>query len=216
MSSLTEPPAAHQATRVKRERGLKTEQSLLIAAGNVFSRLTYSEARLKDVAEEAGISQGALYFHFGNKHDVARAVLSAQQDRMRFVLDEVLAMPSKTGIERILLLMESLANLMASDELVQAGILLSTQPGTDLGIHSKRPYEEWTTVTAKILKQGIADGSILPALDVQATANVLNNIFVGAQTLAGIKDKWISLPARIEAASDVIILILTTPTPGSN
>lgn len=200
-----------ERTRVKRAHGLETQHTLLLAAGKVFSRLAYSEARLKDIADEAEISQGALYFHFGNKDDVAHAVLNAQQERMRFVLADVLAHPS-SALDRIFLLFEGLATLVASDELVQAGIGLSMQQGTGLGIESKAPYEEWVAIAAEILQQGVADGSMRSDLDPQAAAELLNEIFVGAQTLAGIEDKWASLPRRVAAARALIFLLLTTPS----
>lgn len=71
-----------EADVVKRANGLATQRLLLSAAGSIFSRMPYAEARLKDIADEADISPGSLYFHFGNKDDIAKAVISIQQERM--------------------------------------------------------------------------------------------------------------------------------------
>ena len=51
---------------------------LLEASGRVFSRLPYDQAKLKDISDEVGASQGSIYFHFGNKYDIAEAVLVVQ------------------------------------------------------------------------------------------------------------------------------------------
>lgn len=199
---------AEVRTQVKRPHGLETQQALLVAAGQVFSRLAYSEARLKDIAEAAGISQGALYFHFGNKEDVAQAVLDAQQERMRAVLDDVTSRVG-TELDRMLRLFDGLGHLVSSDELVQAGIRLSMQPGTGLDARAIAPYKDWVAVASAIIREGIADGSMSPDLNADASAELVNEIFVGAQTLAGIEDRWESLPRRVAAARSVIAMLLT-------
>ena len=193
--------------RVKRPHGLETQQALLVAAGEVFSRLAYSEARLKDISEAAGISQGALYFHFGNKEDVAQAVLEAQQERMRAVLDDVTGR-SGTALQRMLMLFEGLGRLVSSDQLVQAGIHLSMQPGTGLDAPASAPYKNWVAVASVIIQEGIVDGSMSPNLDANAAAELVNELFVGAQTLAGIEDRWESLSRRVAAARDVLTMYL--------
>lgn len=195
--------------KTKRANGIETQNALLTAAGSIFSRMAYSQARLKDIVDEAGISQGSLYFHFGNKDDVAYAVLAVQQERMGAVLSSALNAPG-TGLDRMLSVMEGLANLIASDELVQAGIRLSTQPGTGLDLRSATPYADWVEYTAIVLRDGVTDGSMAPDLDTRAASELLNEIFVGAQTLAGIEDRWTSLPRRIAAARSAIRSLLTS------
>jgi hypothetical protein len=48
-------------------------------------------------------------------------------------------------------------------------------------------------------------------LEVRATAELLNEIFVGAQVLSGLEDKWASLPRRVAAAQAGIRMLLTSP-----
>ena len=40
------------------------------AATNVFSRLTYAEATVEDIAEECGVAPTAVYYHFGGKEEL--------------------------------------------------------------------------------------------------------------------------------------------------
>ena len=198
-----------ETTATKRAHGLETQRALLAAAGAVFSRMSYADARLKDIAEEAGISQGSLYFHFGNKDDVARAVLAVQQERMGQVLATIRERPG-SGLDCVLRLFEGLADLIAADELVQAGIRLSMQPATGLEDDSSAPYAAWVDVAADLVQDGVDDGSMAPDLDVRASAELLNEIFVGAQVLSGLEDKWASLPRRVAAARAGIRTVLTS------
>jgi AcrR family transcriptional regulator len=194
--------------RGMQQRGIESRQALLDAAGVVFARMPYSQARLKDISDESGISPGSLYFHFGNKEDVARAVLAAQQERMTKVLASATAGDSP-ALEKVIHLFDGLAKLIATDHLVQAGIRLSLQPATGLEITATTPYFEWVDVAARLIAEGASDGSIAETVNVTEAAELLNEIFVGAQVLAGLEDDWHSLPARITRAHWLIRELLT-------
>ncbi|MCK5430999.1 MAG: TetR family transcriptional regulator [Anaerolineales bacterium] len=53
----------------------QTRQDLLAAALTVFSNKGYEAARLEDIAEMAGVTRGAIYFHFGNKAGLFMALV---------------------------------------------------------------------------------------------------------------------------------------------
>ena len=57
--------------RTKKDAEL-TRQQLLKAGFKVFGDKGYAAARLSDVAEEAGVTRGAIYWHFENKKDFPR------------------------------------------------------------------------------------------------------------------------------------------------
>jgi len=54
----------------KQEQAEKTKLDLLDAALVVFSKKGYSTTRLEDIANQAGVTRGAFYWHFKNKSDV--------------------------------------------------------------------------------------------------------------------------------------------------
>jgi AcrR family transcriptional regulator len=49
------------------KKGLRTRGTILEAAARVFARDGYVEARMLDIASEAGLSTGGLYRYFDNK-----------------------------------------------------------------------------------------------------------------------------------------------------
>ncbi|MGS0562826.1 TetR family transcriptional regulator [Microbacterium aurugineum] len=192
----------------KTARARKTRDALLLAAARVFSRQSFADARLKDISDDAGISQGSLYFHFGNKDDIAAVILETQQEHMTAALEDALATPL-TGLDRIVQLAKGLAAVISSDVIVQAGIKLGPQLDTDLTNTARAPYFEWVRITEELISAGIEDGSIRPTVDARTTAEFLNELFVGIQVFSELADSWVSMPARMETAIPYIIDILT-------
>lgn len=65
-------------------RAQRTRRNLLLAAGRVFSEAGYAGATVDDIAEAAGCSKGAYYFHFESKEEALLALIDDwAQDRSR-------------------------------------------------------------------------------------------------------------------------------------
>jgi Transcriptional regulator len=63
-------------TNVNRKiaQGAVTRADLIASGRRLFGERGYAETSTEDIAAEAGVTKGALYHHFGGKHDVMRAV----------------------------------------------------------------------------------------------------------------------------------------------
>ncbi len=59
------------------EEAAETRKGLLTAALRVFGQSGYHAAKLKDIAEEAGVTRGAIYHHFENKAGLYQALLDS-------------------------------------------------------------------------------------------------------------------------------------------
>ena len=57
------------------KKGLRTRGKILEAAATVFARDGYVDARMLDIASEAGLSTGGLYRYFDNKTEVFAALI---------------------------------------------------------------------------------------------------------------------------------------------
>ncbi len=81
-------PAAAQTEVARRpktleERSRETHDRLLRAAKTIFVRDGYEGADLKDIAELAGRTKGAIYGHFKSKEDIFLALISDHRRRYR-------------------------------------------------------------------------------------------------------------------------------------
>lgn len=70
--------------RTKAE-ALETRERILDAAECVFHDKGVSRTSLNDIAKEAGVTRGAIYWHFKNKHDVFVAMF----DRRRLPMESL-------------------------------------------------------------------------------------------------------------------------------
>jgi AcrR family transcriptional regulator len=64
------------AARPTTRKGHRTRMKILEAARAVFARDGYVDARMVDIAEEAGLSTGGLYRYFEDKTDVFAALIA--------------------------------------------------------------------------------------------------------------------------------------------
>ncbi len=60
--------------RKTKAESLKTREHLLLAALNTFYERGVSRASLNEIAQAAGVTRGALYWHFKNKEDLFEAL----------------------------------------------------------------------------------------------------------------------------------------------
>lgn len=86
---------AHDASRLdRRTRAARADaregrDEFLSAALRVFARRGYRQASVGEIAEEAGYSKGALYWHFSSKEELLNALLDERIDtpmRERFAV----------------------------------------------------------------------------------------------------------------------------------
>ena len=76
--------------RRTKEEALQTRNRILDAAEQVFYDKGVSRTSLADIAAQAGVTRGAIYWHFENKGDLFTAMF----DRVLLPLDELSAPPA--------------------------------------------------------------------------------------------------------------------------
>ena len=64
------------------ERGRRTREALIGAARRVFERDGFIDARITDIAEEAGAAHGTFYTYFDSKEAALRAVILQRESEL--------------------------------------------------------------------------------------------------------------------------------------
>src|ERR1700759_5640066 len=73
---------AHTGRAPVSARGAKTRRALVAAARSVFERDGFLEARIIDIAAEAGVATGSFYTYFTSKEDAFAAVVEEISEEM--------------------------------------------------------------------------------------------------------------------------------------
>lgn len=75
--------------KTKKEQAQKTRERILDAAEDVFNEKGVSNTALSDVAKMAGVTRGAIYWHFKNKADLFDAMCDRVRQPMRDMIESM-------------------------------------------------------------------------------------------------------------------------------
>ncbi|WP_371493592.1 TetR/AcrR family transcriptional regulator [Kitasatospora sp. NBC_00374] len=177
------------------DRAVRTRAQVLLAAARHFAGSGFRGASVKDVADEAGVTKGAVYFHFVNKEALAIAVVEEHYARWPALLNELQAedlSPLDTAVE----MLNRAALAFRDDIVVQAGARLQIERSL-IDAPLPTPYQGWTDLLSDLLTKARDEGQLRPGVDPHAAARVLVSGFFGAQHIsetlhhrADLLDRW--------------------------
>jgi AcrR family transcriptional regulator len=170
----------------KQDRAIRTRQTILSAAAKVFEQRGYQAATISEILTTAGVTKGALYFHFESKDDLAQGVLAEQDQR--------LVVPRRACRTQELVDVVMLhAHRLQNDPMVRAGVRLSLdQQAHDLD--RSGPFLRWVGVV-----DARTQGELLPHVAPTETAEVLVGSFAGVQAMSQAISDYQDLPDRVGA-----------------
>ena len=188
--------------RKTKEEASATRKALLEAALSVFSRQGYAATRLEDVAKEAGVTRGAIYWHFGSKAELYNALISETAVRIEDVVKSAVAGGSSGFIATTRRVMERLLEYLEEDETyraVQELTLLKTELSAELmeGIQLKLGANRMLIERLiQLFRAGIEYGEVRSDLDPRLGA-------LGMLTfLNGIAMSWLFDPESFSLRED--------------
>ncbi|MGW1752333.1 ScbR family autoregulator-binding transcription factor [Streptomyces sp. NPDC002092] len=112
---------------VKQERAARTRRSLIRAAAEVFAADGYAVASLPAISRRAGVSAGALHFHFANKDALATEVESVAADSVERLAERWRG-GAGASLQSLMRTMSGLLLAVADDPVIRAGFKLSGDP----------------------------------------------------------------------------------------
>ena len=190
----------------KQARSLITRETILLAAGSVFSELSYSAATLGDVVTKAGVTQGSLYFHFDSKHQLASEVIQRQHETALAAIATIA--PGARAMESLVRVSIAIAEQIVTDPIVRGGMRLSTEtPELFPGV-AKQPYQDWIEACTALLTAAMDEGDIDPDRDVVAIARFAMSAYTGVQVVSQALTGWADLYDRLREMWEFVLLSL--------
>lgn len=187
--------------RKTREDALATRDALLTAALQTFRERGVAHTRLSDVAARAGVTRGAIYWHFKDKAELFAAVC----ERGTLPVEALLAEASRTVQRDPLATVKQLA-LMALKQLAGHA---DTQAMFDVIFHKCEFTDELAPVMAKndadrtacltqvqaLFEQAVAVGQLPPHTDTYLATQGMHAYMVG------LMHEWVLTPGSYDLAA---------------
>jgi AcrR family transcriptional regulator len=154
-----------------------TRGRILTAAAELFEEQGYTASPLTDIISRAGVTKGALYFHFSSKEELARAVVAEQG--LWSEADVSANKPLQTLID----LSHEFARALQTNVIARAAVRIAIEHGVFTS-PDPTPYRQWVATTAAMLEQAQRAGEVKPCADVQNMAEYIVAAFSGVQMVS--------------------------------
>lgn len=188
--------------KLQQDRAVKTRTTIIRGAAEVFDEYGFNGASISKIMKRAGVSQGAMYFHFKSKEDLARAVMNAQPET-------VVPRLGSHGLQRIVDTTFIWAWQVQQDVLLRAGIRLTNeQDGTS--VSDALPYVAWTQIIELTLRQAQHVGDVEESIDAHELSEFLVSACTGMQMFAKAVSDRQDLPERVVSMWRVLLPSVAT------
>jgi AcrR family transcriptional regulator len=160
-------------------RAEHTRQALVHAAAELIADGRLSDAGLVNICRRAGVSRGALYYHFPSTAALAAAVYEQAHHRVAVMTEEAFAGPAADAPGRFLV---ALGEALRTEKLVRAGMELAA----DGSAGPPRLRDDLLTMFHKRVVDAY-QGAVPPAQDLADLAVV---VAAGLESLGRTDPDW--------------------------
>jgi AcrR family transcriptional regulator len=178
------------------EMRVHSRAALIAAARQCFAASGYFNVRIADIARQAGMSQGSIYWYFASKEELLKAVLSEAFESLGAVMAKAAEAPGTAQQKLDRLFNDLLAYAREGNEFTSIMIsLMGHQNGemfTRLGFDMDEIGLGYTQSLLAILNQAQSEGIIPAEHDPLALTMMFFGMFNGMNLVYG--QEWLSLP----------------------
>jgi AcrR family transcriptional regulator len=189
----------------RQERAEQTRNAILEAAASRFDAVGFLGASLSDILTEAGVTKGALYFHFKSKEDLADALIDEQ-----FTVWDPLAEIENPGLQTVIDLTQGMAASLQSDVRVRASIRLVIEQGSFIA-PADSAYKRWIDTIHGCLLAAKAAGDLRKEINPHDLAQFVQASFTGVQLSSQVMTGRMDLLERVTFMWNTILNSVVPP-----
>lgn len=192
------------ARTLKQERAERTRATLVRAAAEVFAQCGFAGASVTRIADQAGLTLGAMYFHFKSKEDLARVIVVSQPDLV------VPPMPAQ-GLQRVIDVTLTWAYQLREDPLLQAGarLVMDQESFLEPNVNS---HQQWMGILVSDFQVARRRRELRADVDIDLYARLIVSACTGAQMHAQMESARRDLPKRIEEMWQCLLPAIAVPS----
>lgn len=173
---------------VKQERAARTRHALIQAAAAVFAEEGFVTASLSTISRRAGVSNGALHFHFANKSTLADAVEAEAAEAVRAITESARAWQGDS-LQAVVDATHELMGSLAHDVVVRGGFELA---GTSAHRAEPSLRTQWQHWVEDSLRRAERSGALAEGVSWADGARVIVAATAGFEVLGGGDTSWLS------------------------
>lgn len=215
------PPENFQALLNYQAPAHETRERILASAARVFARKGFQRASLDEVAADAGLTKGAIYWHFKSKNDLFFAILDSRlrQDTAP-LLGDLHKLLTEGGDARAALaaMFEAGMQRCTTDpdwpRLYLECLVLARDP--DVRQRLSAFYDEVWTVSRGFTSQLQAHGLTHPGIDPQVAAVFWTALFDGLVLAWSVKGEALDFPRLLPPMFRMLWQGLAPATPDND
>ena len=204
---MTEPAKA-KAESAKAKKAAETREAIVNVCIKMFAERGFVSTSLDEIGRAAGITKGAIYWHFENKDALFTAILT----RIREIWDEEMLQPlSVEGSPRRKLqqLFDHYEELFKEDPFVCLFLHRVLMDADDrFAPQVDKVFEETTGIIAKVIADGAHRGEFRPDVESNALARLIVSGLAGAHLQAKYS-KGVTLNALLVELREAVLLRAT-------
>ena len=140
----------------------ETIESIISVSMQLFNEKGFEKTSMQDIIDASGFSKGAIFYHFKSKEEIFEEAMEKQYEVVKTMMqkwyDEMVGLNAREKLIRLIEYSIHDNELNATnEEMMKIG---SVSPHLVVA-HMKRNITHGAPVMAKVIHEGIADGSIV-------------------------------------------------------
>jgi AcrR family transcriptional regulator len=159
----------------RQDRAERTRNAILDSAAVVFDERGFAGASLSEILAKAGVTKGALYFHFSSKEELAMALIEEQwKADLPFVdFDDV-------SLQTVIDITHAFAHNIRTNVRVRASNRLVLE--ANFSRPTPEVYERWIGILAEVLEKAQERGDLRKEWAPALVADWVSSTFLGIQS----------------------------------
>ncbi len=190
---------------MSRKKDNEKRKRILESAIKVFAKTGYSDARIQDVAKEAGVSHGTVYIYFKNKDALFMSIFQEiLGELVKYIGSEI--QKEKNAEDKIRKIISMQLDIIEENpDLTKLILIEFPRSGNFLNDSNTNVISRYIDLISDVLKQGIDEGIFSMEVKTEITATM---IYAGIQ---GIATRWIldrmdySLKTMEKSIADILL-----------
>lgn len=191
------PRSKTQSEQIRAE----SRQKILSAARRLFAERGFDGCNVSDIAKQAGMSQGNIYWHFASKDELFRAVLVEGFQAIGATMAQA-SMSQGSGLEKFNLFLDrflALSREQGGDDFVIIMITFIAQGGVrrfaEFGISTEQIGAQYHQALNAIFAQGQTEGDFPAGLDPDLLTTFFFSFVNGLMLMYPLQ--WRNIPVEV-------------------